>query len=387
MKKSIKRQVSIVMPCLNEEKTLGICIEKALKYMDENDVKGEVIIADNGSTDNSIKIAKKLGARVVNVKEKGYGSALRGGIEAAKYNYIVMGDADDSYDFYHLNEFIDKLDEGYELVMGNRFKGGIEKGAMSFSHQYIGNPVLSGIGRLFFRTSIKDFHCGLRAFRKDAIERLNLCTTGMEFASEMVVKSVLFDLKMTEVPCKLHPDGRDRPPHLRSIPDGLRHLEFLFLYSPKWLFAYPGLILFFVGLIFSGSIYFRPMPIGRIQFDVTSMLYGALAMIIGLQLLQFACFSTIFSERIGQKPKTSKLTHSICNLLNKCGYAVAAIISIIGIVGVIYTFVEWKNVGFGAINTTDVCKTAVFFGSLLAIGIETLIFTLFTRILQIKGKE
>lgn len=382
-----KKGVSIVMPCLNEERTIGICIDKAQGFMKSHNMPGEVIIADNGSSDNSIKIATEKGARVVRISEKGYGAALRGGIDAAEFEYVVMGDADDSYDFSHLEQFIEKLDEGYELVMGNRFfwGGGIEKGAMPFSHQYIGNPVLSGLGRLFFKTQIKDFHCGLRAFRRDIVEKLNLCTTGMEFASEMVVKSVLMDLKITEVPCKLYRDGRDRPPHLRSIPDGLRHLEFLLLYSPKWLFAYPGIILLLCGLFFTVFIYVQPLVIGRVQFEVTSMLYSALAMIIGLQLLQFATFSSVFSEALGQYPKSSGLAHKVCKLLKVAGYKAACLIIVIGIIGVIATLVVWGEAGFGQLHTTWVCKTAILFGSLLAIGIEILVFTLFSRILQMRG--
>lgn len=382
----LKKGLSIVMPCLNEEKTLGICIQKAFKSLNAMNLDGEVIIADNGSTDNSIAIAKNAGARVVNIDNKGYGSALRGGIAAAEYEYVVMGDADDSYDFLALNEFVSKLDEGYELVMGNRFKGGIEKGAMPFSHQYIGNPLLSGLGRLFFKTKIGDFHCGLRAFRKESIERLGLCTTGMEFASEMVVKSVIFKLKVAEVPCKLYPDGRDRPPHLRSIPDGLRHLEFLLLYSPKWLFAYPGMIMFVLGLLFTVAIFVQPLQIGRVQFEVTTMLYCAMAMLVGMQFIQFSVFSGIYAERIGQIPTISGFTHKIEKFLNQRGYLSAIAVMLLGIIGIVYTLIVWSDLGFGNINTTFVCRTAILFGSVFALGIELLLFTLFTRVLRI-GRE
>lgn len=260
----MKQGVSIIMPCLNEERTVVTCIKKAYGFLSDAGLEGEVLIADNGSTDNSVKLARENGARVIHVQEKGYGSALAGGIKAAEFEYVIMGDADDSYDFSSLHGFIEKLNEGYELVMGNRFKGGIEKGAMPFSHRYIGNPLLSGLGRIFFKTNIRDFHCGLRAFRKSSIVRLSLCTTGMEFASEMVVKACLFNLKTTEIPCRLYPDGRNCPPHLRSIPDGMRHLEFLFLYSPKWLFAYPGVLLFLLGALFTIVLYIHPLQIGRI---------------------------------------------------------------------------------------------------------------------------
>lgn len=379
--------ISIVMPCLNEEQTLGICIEKALKSIKESGLDGEVIIADNGSTDSSKEIAIGLGARVVPVERKGYGAALQGGIAAANYKYIIMGDADDSYNFLEIQGFIDKLDEGYDLVMGNRFAGGIEPGAMPFSHKYIGNPVLSGLGRIFFKTSIRDFHCGLRAFRKESIDKLNLSTPGMEFASEMVVKSVLFGLKITEIPCKLYPDGRNRAPHLRSIPDGLRHLEFLLVYSPKWLFAYPGLILTFLGLIFTVAIYIRPIQIGRMEFEVTSMFYSAMVMLVGFHMLQFAVFTGIFGRRIGQLPDSDGFAMKTDLFLNKYGYILSVILSIIGIVGIIISLVTWGQAGFHSLSSTYVCRTSILFGSLFAMGIEMLLFTIFTRVLQMGGTK
>ena len=379
--------ISIIMPCLNEEKTVGICIKKALDSIEKSGLIGEVIIADNGSIDESVKIAESVGAKVVHIDNKGYGSALRGGIEAAEYEYIIMGDADDSYDFSDIYGFIEKLDEGYELVMGNRFKGGIEPGAMPFSHQYIGNPILSGIGKLFFGSSINDFHCGLRAFRKSSIEKLDLCTTGMEFASEMVVKSQLYKLNTTEIPCKLYPDGRNRPPHLRSIPDGLRHLEFLLFYSPKWLFAYPGIIFAILGLLITTIIYMHPIKIGGIQFEVTTMCYSAFFMLIGFQMLQFAVFTGIFGKRIGQFPDSASFADHICIFINKYGYYLSFVICFIGIVGIVTSLISWGKLGFGEVTSTAICKTAILFGSLLAIGIESLIFTLFSRILKIGGNK
>ena len=229
-------ELSIVMPCLNEAETLEICIKKAQAFFEKHDVHGEVVIADNGSTDGSQAIAERLNARVVPVAEKGYGNALKGGIKAAKGKYVIMGDADDSYDFSKLELFVEKLREGHDLVMGNRFKGGVKKGAMPFLHKYLGNPVLSFIGRLFFNIKIGDFHCGLRGFSKEAFHKMKLNTTGMEFASEMIVKSKLNGLTFAEVPTILHPDGRSRPPHLNTWRDGWRHLRFLLLYSPRWLF-------------------------------------------------------------------------------------------------------------------------------------------------------
>ncbi|MCL4824927.1 MAG: glycosyltransferase family 2 protein, partial [Anaerolineales bacterium] len=244
-------ELSIVLPCLNEERTVGLCIQKAQNFLKENNIAGEVIVADNGSTDRSIEISEAAGARVVNVAEKGYGNALRGGFAAARGKFIIMADADDSYDLSNLMPFVEQLRAGYDLVMGNRFLGGIKKGAMPWHHRYIGNPILSFIGRLFFHSPARDFHCGLRGFTKSAIEQMNLQTAGMELASEIVIKASLLDMKVCEVPTTLSPDGRDRPPHLRSFRDGWRHLRFLLVYSPTWLFLYPGLFLVCIGGLLS----------------------------------------------------------------------------------------------------------------------------------------
>ena len=242
-------ELTVVMPCLNEAETIDVCIQKALTAMESHRLSGEVVIADNGSTDGSQAIARRLGARVVHVERKGYGSALMGGIAAARGRYVIMGDADDSYDFTAIMPFVEQLRAGNHLVMGNRFKGGIKPGAMKALHRYLGNPVLTGIGRLFFRSRCGDFHCGLRGFDRGAIVDLDLRTTGMEFASEMVVKATLQKLRISEVPTTLSPDGRSRPPHLRSWRDGWRHLRFLLLYSPRWLFFLPGIALLLCGLL------------------------------------------------------------------------------------------------------------------------------------------
>lgn len=382
----LKKGLSIIMPCLNEEKTLPICIEKAKNFLGRWNIDGEIIIADNGSEDNSVQIALDMGVRVVFVKERGYGAALRGGIREASFNYIIMGDADDSYDFSSLDNFIEKLDDGYELVMGNRFQGGIEPGAMPFSHQYIGNPLLSGIGRIFFKTKIGDFHCGLRAFRKESIEKLGLCTTGMEFASEMCVKAVLYGLRIAEVPCKLYPDGRNRAPHLRSIPDGFRHLEFLLMYSPRWLFSYPGILLTIIGTFFMVFIYIRPLVLGRVQFEVTSMFYSSIIALIGLHMLSFAVYTEILGRRFGQFPEKVGLTKWIMEVINRgWGYLLALALILCGLGGCIWTLYLWGQTGFGQLSDTKICKMAILFGTFLATGIEMLLFTLFVRILQMGG--
>ena len=267
--------------------------------------EGEVIVADNGSTDGSRELARAAGARVVPVEAKGYGSALMGGILAARGKYVVMGDADDSYDFSHVPRFLEKLRAGYDLVMGNRFLGGIQPGAMPALHRYLGNPVLSGIGRLFFHSPCGDFHCGLRGFSKEAIERLDLRTTGMEFASEMVVKATLHGLRIGEVPTTLSPDGRSRPPHLRSWRDGWRHLRFLLLYSPRWLFFYPGLThCCSTGLTIILWLLPGPRRVGPVVLDVHTMLGGAALVLIGFQSVAFAVLAKVFAVNSGLMPWT-----------------------------------------------------------------------------------
>src|SRR5438309_6617048 len=273
-------EVSVVMPCLNEARTVGRCIDKAMQALDEMLIQGEVVIADNGSTDGSQEIAREHGARVIHVERRGYGSALQAGIAAARGKYVIMGDADDSYDFGRIEPFIHQLRQGHDLVMGNRFQGGIRPGAMPRLHRYIGNPVLTGILNLFFHTPIGDAHCGLRGFRKDAYERLHLQTPGMEFASEMVVKACLNRQKITEVPIVLHPDGRDRPPHLRSFRDGWRHLRFLLLLCPRWLYMIPSVLLLAFGLGLMAWLTPGPRALGGVVLDLHSMLLGMLCVFL-----------------------------------------------------------------------------------------------------------
>src|SRR5580700_6261497 len=287
------------MPCLNEAETVATCVRKAMGFLAESGISGEVIVADNGSTDGSQQLAEAAGARVVPISEKGYGNALMGGIEAARGKYIVMGDSDDSYDFTNLMPFVDELRKGADLVMGNRFAGGIAPGAMPPLHRYLGNPVLSFIGRLFFRSKIGDFHCGLRGFRRDRVLALGLQAGGMEFASEMVVKAALARQRIEEVPTTLSPDGRSRPPHLRRWRDGWRHLLFLLLFSPRWLFLIPGMSLFALGLVASLAI--APSPAGRYDLNV---LAGASSLIvIGFQSVLFSVLTRIYATRQGLLPE------------------------------------------------------------------------------------
>src|ERR1700751_3492649 len=274
-------ELSVVMPCLNEAETLESCIGKAQRALQEGGIAGEVIVADNGSTDGSIEIAERLGARVVKIKAKGYGNALMGGIAAARGKFIVMGDADDSYDFGHIGRFLEPLRKGADLVMGNRFRGGIQKAAMPPLHRYFGNPALTRLGRLFFRSPVGDFYCGLRGFRKEAYQRMALRTTGMEFATEMVVKATLLKLRIAEVPTTLSPDGRNRPPHLRTWRDGWRTLRFFLLYSPRWLFLYPGSALVGMAAGLGGWLLPEPRTVGNVSFDVHTLLYAAAFVLLG----------------------------------------------------------------------------------------------------------
>ena len=300
-------ELSIVLPCLNEERTVGTCVTKAKIFLKQNNIRGEVIVADNGSTDRSFETAGSSGAKVVIVREKGYGSALRGGFDVANGRYIIMADADDSYDLSNLLPFVQKLRGGYDLVMGNRFKGGIKKGAMPWHHRYIGNPILSFIGQLFFKTPAKDFHCGLRGFRKSAIEQMKLQTTGMELASEIVIKASILQMKVCEVPVILSPDGRIQRPHLRSFRDGWRHLRFLLIYSPTWLFLYPGLFLALIGGLLSLVLFFGPVNIGFRYIDFHTFIAAGSLMYIGLNMLTFAIITRVYAFHAGLLPRAPQL--------------------------------------------------------------------------------
>ena len=377
-------ELSVVMPCLNEAETLATCIRKAQRSLDDLGIQGEVVVADNGSTDGSQSIATELGARVVPVEAKGYGSALRGGIAAARGKYVVMGDADDSYDFANLEPFITKLRDGYELVMGNRFKGGIEADAMPFLHKYLGNPVLTATGRLFFRCPCSDFHCGLRAFRKSSIESLNLRTTGMEFASEMVVKATLHDLKIAEVPTKLSPDGRSRKPHLRSWRDGWRHLRFMLLYSPRWLFLYPGLLLMILGSVVGARLLWGPMNVWGVTFDVHTLLYAAMAIVIGFQTVVFAVFTKVFATTQGLLPEDPRLNWLFRYVKLETGLTVGFALLIAGFAMSVYALSSWRAHLFGALDPTQTLRLVIPAATLIMLGLQTVLSSFFLSILGLK---
>src|ERR1035437_10785064 len=343
-------ELSVVMPCLNESATVGICVKKVLDAMQRHGIRGEVIVADNGSTDGSREIAAELGARVVPIETRGYGSALHGGIAAARGRFVLVGDADDSYDFAHLDAFVGKLREGYDLVMGNRFQGGILPGAMPPLHRYLGNPVLTGIGRLFFKSPVGDFHCGLRAFRKDAIERLDLRTLGMEFASEMVGKATAFGLRVTEIPTTLSPDGRGRAPHLRTWRDGWRHLRFLLLYSPRWLFLYPGIALFVLGAVVSALLLPGPRRIGNVGFDVDTLLFAAMAILIGFQSIVFATFTKVFAISEGLLPVDARLSRLFRYVTLETGLVAGFLLVLAGTGEWVLGLEYWRGQNFGALD-------------------------------------
>lgn len=375
------------MPCLNEEKTIATCIRKAINFLSANEIEGEVLIADNGSKDRSVEISKKLGARVIEISEKGYGNALYKGIQAAKGKYVIMGDSDDSYDFSKLIPFLEKLREGTDFVIGNRFKGGIEKGAMPFLNGYIGNPVLSFIGRLFFKIEVGDFHCGLRGFYRDKMLSIGLNTTGMEFASEMVVKSAIFNLTISEVPTTLSKDGRDRKPHLNPWRDGWRHLRFLLIFSPKWLFLYPGLLVLLFGLLLSITLAIAPFKLGHIILDIHSLLFSSSLVIIGFQLVTFFAFTKIYAVTHGLLP-SSKRFNTIFKYLNlERGLIIGICIIFMGIFLTIKSFLIWYNADFKELIPQIVLRSAIPAVTFLILGFQIIIYSFFFSILGLESKN
>ncbi len=380
-------EVSIVMPCLNEAETLAKCIEKARRAFREDGINGEVVIADNGSTDGSQEIAQRMGARVVPVKVKGYGSALQGGIAAARGKYVIMGDSDDSYDFSAIQPFVQKLRAGNDLVMGNRFQGGIMPGAMPWKHRWIGNPILTAIGRMFFKCPAGDFHCGLRAFTKEAYTRMDLQTTGMEFASEMVIKSTLLQMRIEEVPIILYKDGRSRPPHLRSWRDGWRHLRFMLLFSPRWLFLIPGAYLFLLSLIVALWLWSGPRQIGHVVLDIHTLLVAAFACVLGYQLVVFAVFIKIFAITEGLHPPKSHLyKHPFRKINLEVGVLIGFGLVVAGLFTLGYALWGWREVGFGELDPQTTMRQVIPAVVLITLGIQTLFSSFFISILTLRRK-
>jgi glycosyltransferase involved in cell wall biosynthesis len=375
-------ELTILMPCLNEARTVVACVTEARAFLARTGIEGEVLVADNGSTDGSQELARGAGARVVHAPQRGYGAALMAGIADARGRYVIMGDADCSYDFAHLDPFVEKLREGAELVMGNRFKGGIQEGAMPFLHRYLGNPVLSFLGRLFFRVPIGDFHCGLRGFQRESVVRLALVTPGMEFASEMVAKAALNGSRIAEVPTVLRPDGRDRPPHLRTWRDGWRHLRFLLLFCPRWLFLYPGVVLLVLGLLGFAVLQRGTVTFASLGLDIHSLLYMAGATVLGAQLIQLAVLTKWVGVLASIVPKPGWLQRLEGAVSLEGALVVAAVLFLSGLGWSAWLVGAWKGEGFGSLDPRVVMRGAIPAVTLMILGMQAAAGALFAGALQ-----
>jgi hypothetical protein len=380
-------ELTILMPCLNEAETLASCIRKARQFLAAYGVIGEVLVADNGSTDGSREIAAAEGARVVPVETRGYGAALLGGIEAASGRYVIMGDADDSYDFANLMLFLEKLRSGADLVMGNRFKGGIAPGAMPRSHRYLGNPVLSWLGRLFFSIPIGDFHCGLRGFNAQRIRALGLSTSGMEFASEMVVRSALADYQLTEVPTTLSKDGRSRPPHLRTWRDGWRHLRFLLIYSPRWLFLYPGLVLLAVGSLGVVALFPGQFRLGGVALDINTFVVACIALLIGIQSITFAAIARRYATLRGLLPPSARYSPLLRALTPERLLVLGAVIFGLALVGVLWSLVQWIAVDFGPLEDPRILRVLMLSFTGLAAAVQLWLVAFLASLMEIAQRS
>lgn len=379
-------EISVVMPCLNEAETLGSCIRKARKYMDRAGVNGEIVIGDNGSTDGSQEIALSLGARVINVPNRGYGAALCGAISAAQGHYCIMGDSDGSYDFENLDLFVQGLRQGYDLVMGNRFKGGIKKGAMPWKNRYFGNPSITAVGRIFYRADVGDFYCGLRGFTKSAFERMDLRTTGMEFALEMVVKASLLGMKVAEVPTTLSPDGRNRPPHLRAWRDGWRSIRFFFMYSPRWLFLYPGILMFLLGLVGCALLLPGPRLFYGIGFDVHTLLYAFIFVLLGFQFIAFAVFTKFFAITEGLLPEDPRLNRIFRWIKLETGLVIGGLLVALGLGGSIFAVSRWAIENFGALDPDRMLRIVMPAVFAVALGVQIICSSFFLSILGLRRR-
>lgn len=382
-------ECSIVMPCLNEAKTLEACIKKARAAIEKHNIKAEIIIADNGSTDGSRQIAERCGVRVVAVEAKGYGAALMGGLDSAKGKYVIMGDADDSYDFSNIFPFIEKLRQGNDLVMGCRLPasgGKIMPGAMPWLHRWIGNPILTFIGRLLYSSKISDFHCGLRAFKKDAYEKMGLVATGMEFATEMVVKASLKNMQITEIPITLYKDGRLRAPHLRSWRDGWRHLRFMLMYSPLWLFLVPGTVLFLIGLISFIILALGPVYFGEVGFGINTLLVSAMAILLGFQLILFALFTKVFATTQKLLPEDRSFSQLTSIVTLEIGIVVGIIVFLFGLGFLITATLYWKQRNFGVLSPVDSMRISIPAVTMIVMGIQIIFSSFLVSILGLKHK-
>jgi len=376
-------EVTILMPCLNEAETLGTCIGKAQGFLSRAGISGEVLVADNGSMDGSREIAGKLGARVVSIADRGYGAALIGGIQAASGRYVIMGDADDSYDFSALRPFIERLRNGADLVIGNRFKGGIAPGAMPLLHRYLGNPVLSWIGRLFFHLRIGDLQCGLRGFSRERVSALNLRTTGMEFASEMVVRAALAGYRIDEVPTTLNKDGRSRPPHLRTWRDGWRHLSFLLIYCPKWLFFYPGLFLLALGIFSAFALLPGAVTVANVGFDIHTFAVACMAVLVGTQAMSFGVVAIRFATLHKLLPTSRRFPGILTALTLERILIGSAVVTLSGLVGVVWCFMQWASTNFGPLEYSAFLRILILSLTGIAIGIQLVLTGFLSAIIEI----
>lgn len=382
-------EVSIVMPCLNEADTLEICIEKAQRAMRESHIQGEIIVADNGSTDESQAIATRMGARLVHVAAKGYGNALMGGIAAARGRFVIMGDADDSYDFLEVPKFVERLREGYDLVQGCRLPSGggrVLPGAMPLLHRWWGNPMFSMMVRSWFRAPIHDVYCGLRGFTKDLYNRLDQRCTGMEFATEMIIKSSLYDVRISEVPITLHPDGRkSHAPHLKTFRDGWRTLRFFLMYSPRWLFLLPGIMLVLLGAI--GYLIALPgATIGGVHFDVHTLLFASLAILCGHQSVLFAIFTKTFAISEGLMPEDKRMTRFFEVINLERGLVIGAGALLIGLFLLLGAVNQWRQVQFGQLDYSHTMRWVIPGATLTALGFQTILSSFFTSILGMRRR-
>lgn len=380
-------EVSIVIPCLNEAETLELVLQEVQDAITKDRLSAEIIVADNGSKDGSQAIAERMGARVVAVVEKGYGSALRGGINAARGNYVVMGDADGSYDFSSIKKFIDKLREGNELVMGNRFQGGIQAGAMPPVNQHFGNPLLTTLVRLFFRGGVGDVNCGLRAFTKAAFAKMNLQTTGMEFATEMPIKALIMRLQIAEVPTILRPDGRSRPPHMRPWRDGWRNLRFMLVYTPGWLFMLPGVVMFAIGLLGSLLLVRGDVHLGAIALSIHTLLILSFLMIVGYQLIVFAVSTRFFATRAGLLPESPVFERLYPYMKLETGLFIGTAWTLIGLVGILVAFWSWHGAGLGRLDPYVTMRQLIPAVVLVALGTETVFASFFLSIMGMGRSE
>ncbi len=377
-------ELTLLMPCLNEAETLETCIRKAQGFLERSGLSGEVVVADNGSTDGSRELARRLGARVVEVPTRGYGAALHAGSLSARGRFIIMGDSDDSYDFSELDAFVKKLREGYDLVMGNRFQGGILPGAMPWKNRYIGNPVLSGLGRLFFRCPVGDFHCGLRGYSREAFRRMDLRTTGMEFASEMVIKATILGMKIHEVPTRLHKDGRSRPPHLRPWRDGWRHLRFMLLYNPQGVFLYPGLGLMALGLGLALWLLPGPRWVGGTRLDVHTLMYAATAFLMGFQGVMFFAFTRVLAVAEGLVPGNTMLDRIFSAISLEAGLVAGALLLAAGVGGTAYSLGAWSQTGFGDLEPSRMLRAVIPSVVAVTLGCEVLLSSFFLSMMGLR---